>query len=76
VRRLIIRPGAIGDLILSLPALEYLQTDYLEVWVSGPNMPLVRVADRVRSIASTGIDLLAVTDVLQLASWRHSRIKS
>ncbi|MBV8731513.1 MAG: glycosyltransferase family 9 protein [Acidobacteriia bacterium] len=63
MRRLIIRPGAIGDLILSLPALEYLQTDYLEVWVSGPNVPLVRFADRVRSIASTGIDLFAVTDV-------------
>jgi heptosyltransferase III len=62
VRRLIIRPGAIGDLILSLPALESLKTDYLEVWVSGPNVPLVRFADRVRSIASTGLDLLGVTE--------------
>jgi heptosyltransferase III len=65
VRRLIIRPGAIGDLILSLPALEYLRTEYLEVWVSGPNVPLVRFADRVRSIASTGLDLLGVTDASQ-----------
>jgi heptosyltransferase III len=62
VRRLVIRPGAIGDLILSLPALEYLRTDFLEVWVSGPNVPLVRFANRVRSIASTGLDLLGVAD--------------
>jgi heptosyltransferase-3 len=62
VRRLIIRPGAIGDLIVSLPALESLKTDYLEVWVAGPNVPLVRFADRVRSIASTGLDLVGVTE--------------
>jgi heptosyltransferase III len=62
VRRLIIRPGAVGDLILSLPALEYLRTEYLEVWVREPNVPLVRFADRVRGIASTGLDLLGVAD--------------
>jgi ADP-heptose:LPS heptosyltransferase len=61
MRRLAIRPGAIGDLIVSLPALECLRTDYFEVWVAGPNVPLVRFADRVRSIASTGIDLVGVT---------------
>jgi heptosyltransferase III len=61
LRRLIIRPGAIGDLIVSLPALESLKADYLEVWVAGPNVPLVRFADRVRSVASTGLDLLGVT---------------
>jgi heptosyltransferase III len=64
VRRLVIRPGAIGDLIVSLPALESLKTDYLEVWVSGPNVPLVRFADRVRSTVSTGLDLLGVTEPL------------
>jgi heptosyltransferase III len=63
VRRLIIRPGGIGDLIVSLPALESLRADYLEVWVAGPNVPLVRFADRVRSIASTGLDLLGVTEL-------------
>ncbi|PWU11564.1 MAG: hypothetical protein C5B51_02265 [Terriglobia bacterium] len=62
MRRLVIRPGAIGDLILSLPALETLRTGYLEVWVRGPNVPLVRFADRVRSIASTGLDLLGIAD--------------
>jgi len=62
VRRLVIRPGAIGDFIVSLPALESLRTDYFEVWVSSANVPLVRFADRVRSIASTGLDLLGITD--------------
>jgi heptosyltransferase-3 len=62
MRRLAIRPGGIGDFILSLPALESLRTDYLEIWAAGPNVPLVRFADRVRSIASTGLDLLGVTE--------------
>jgi ADP-heptose:LPS heptosyltransferase len=62
VRRLVIRPGAIGDFIVSLPALERLRSSYLEVWVSSPNVPLVRFADRVRSIASTNLDLLGVAE--------------
>jgi hypothetical protein len=62
MRRLVIRPGAIGDLIVSLPALESLRCDYLEVWVAAPNVPLVRFAGRVRSISSTGLDLLGITD--------------
>jgi hypothetical protein len=62
VRRLVIRPGAIGDLIVSLPALESLRTNYLEVWVPSPHIPLVRFAHRVRSIASTGLDLLGIAD--------------
>ena len=31
MRRLLIRPGAIGDLIVSLPALEFLRADYTDV---------------------------------------------
>jgi ADP-heptose:LPS heptosyltransferase len=62
VRRLIIRPGALGDFIVSLPALEFLRTDYLEIWASESNLPVIRFADRCRSIASTGLDLLSVTD--------------
>jgi heptosyltransferase III len=58
LKLLTIRPGAIGDCIVSLPALEHLRADYKEVWVSGPNISLVRFADRVRSIASTGLDLV------------------
>jgi len=62
MRRLVIRPGGIGDFIVSLPAIESLRTDYLEVWAAGPNVPLVCFADRARSIASTGLDLLGVTE--------------
>ncbi|MGA2038817.1 MAG: glycosyltransferase family 9 protein [Bryobacteraceae bacterium] len=62
MRRLVIRPGAVGDLILSLPALECLRADYLEVWAASPNVPLVRFANSVRSIMSTGLNLLGITD--------------
>jgi len=62
MRTLAIRPGAIGDLILSLPALECLKCQYLEVWTSRATVPLVRFADQVRSIASTGIDLLGIAE--------------
>ncbi len=62
MRRLVIRPGAIGDFIVSLPALECLRAEYLEVWAASPNVPLVRFADCARGIASTGIDLLGVTE--------------
>jgi heptosyltransferase-3 len=62
MRRLVIRPGGIGDFIVSLPAIESLRAEYLEVWSAGPNVPLVRFADRARSIASTGLDLLSITE--------------
>jgi heptosyltransferase III len=47
-------------LILSLPALERLRSEYTEVWVSTRNVPLVQFADRVRSISSTGLDMIGV----------------
>lgn len=62
MRRLIIRPGAIGDFILSIPAMRCLQTDYLEVWAASQNVPLAKFSDRARSIPSTGLDLLGVSD--------------
>jgi hypothetical protein len=61
-RRLIIRPGGIGDCILSLPAMEFLQADYTEVWVPSAIVPLIRFAP-ARAIASTGIDLLGLPGV-------------
>jgi heptosyltransferase III len=67
-RLLAIRPGGLGDCILSFPAMESLRSrcEYLEVWVPGAVVPLVRFADRVRSLTSTGIDLLGVvTDELE-----------
>jgi heptosyltransferase-3 len=63
LRRVLIRPGGIGDSILSLPALESLKADYTEVWVRGDVVPLIRFADRVRSIASTGIDMLGLEGI-------------
>ena len=62
MRRLVIRPGAIGDFIVSLPALECLKTEHLEVWTSSANAPLVRFADRVRPISATGLDLLGIVN--------------
>jgi lipopolysaccharide heptosyltransferase III len=61
-RRLLIRPGAIGDCILSLPALEAARADYTEVWAPRPVLPLLRFADRTRAIADTGLDLVGVLD--------------
>ena len=55
-----IRPGAIGDCLLALPAMEALRTDYTAVWTASQNVPLIRFADRARSIASTGLDMLGV----------------
>lgn len=63
MRRLLIRPGAIGDCLLTFPAMEALQADYTEVWVPGVMKPLVQFADRVDSIASTGLDWLAIPGV-------------
>ena len=63
MRRLLIRPGAIGDSILSLPALECLRSDYTEVWVRSEVVPLVLFADCVRSIASTGLDRMGLEGV-------------
>ena len=63
MRRLLVRPGAIGDCILSLPALEYLAADYTELWISSPVVPLIHFADAVRALSSTGLDLVGVGDL-------------
>jgi hypothetical protein len=63
LKRLLIRPGAIGDFLLSLPALEALQSDDTEVWAASKNLSLARFADRTRSIASTGLDLAGLPGV-------------
>jgi len=61
MRRLAIRPGGIGDFILSLPALECLRTDSFEIWTAARNVPLVRFAP-ARSIGDTGLDLLGIAE--------------
>jgi ADP-heptose:LPS heptosyltransferase len=63
MRRLIIRPGAIGDCILSFPALRHLRTEYTELWISSPLVPLVNFVDAVRPLASTGLDLVGIGDL-------------
>jgi heptosyltransferase III len=66
--RLLIRTGAIGDFILSLPALESLRADYTEVWCAGQNVPLALFADSAQSIVASGLDrlgLLAADDVIE-----------
>lgn len=62
MRRLIIRPGAIGDFVLALPAMEALRAEYTEVWTAGVNVPLARFADRARAIVATGLDRLGIVE--------------
>jgi len=61
-RRLLIRPGAIGDVILSLPAMEAACAEYTEVWAPRAVLPLIRFATRTRAIADTGLDLVGVVE--------------
>jgi heptosyltransferase-3 len=66
--RLLIRPGAVGDFILSLPALESLRADRTEVWCADQNVPLARFADSAQSIVTSGLDrlgLLPADDVIE-----------
>jgi heptosyltransferase-3 len=68
MRRLLIRPGAIGDFILSLPAMEALRAEYTEVWCAEQNVTLARFADAARSITSAGLDrmgFLPAEDVVE-----------
>ena len=61
-----IRPGAIGDFIVSLPAVACLETESFEIWTAArmvPLFPLMQMKGRVRAISSTGLDLLGVTEV-------------
>jgi len=60
IRRLLIRPGAIGDFIVSMPAMESLRADYTEVWCAEQNVALARFADRAISIGQSGLDRLGV----------------
>jgi len=63
LRRLLIRPGATGDFLVSLPALECLCADYTEVWAAVRNLPLARFAARTRSIHAAGLDMLGLPEV-------------
>ena len=60
VRRLHIRPGAIGDVILSLPAL--LAAKAQEVWTPTALVSVLQLAgfSKIRPIPTTGLDLVGV----------------
>lgn len=55
--RLLIRPGALGDFVVSIPALRALEP--AEIWCSAENVPLAKLlAPDACAISSTGLDLL------------------
>ncbi|MBL8222310.1 MAG: hypothetical protein JNL62_23945, partial [Bryobacterales bacterium] len=62
MKRLLIRPGAIGDFIVSLPALEHLRVEYTEVWTTEANLPLAHFACRTDTIVRAGLDSLTLSD--------------
>src|SRR5262245_49489013 len=58
MRRLVIRPGGIGDCILSLPALRAVTGNKTEVWTLAACAPLMPFAGRVQSATATGLFLV------------------
>ena len=42
--------------------MQWLCAEYTEVWISSPVASLINLADKVRSIASTGLDLVGLTE--------------
>lgn len=74
MRRLLIRPGGIGDCLLSFPAMQHLATVDTEVWVPSAIVPLVGFAGRVCSISSTGIDLAGINPDESLSSALQRRL--
>ena len=63
MKRLLIRPGAIGDFLVSLPAVNHLKTHDTELWVREAVLPLAKMIAPARSIAATGLDLLGLHGV-------------
>lgn len=61
-RRLIVRPGAIGDTVVSLPALESLRAEYTEIWAPSQNLTLLQHLGECRALVSTGIDSLVIPE--------------
>ncbi len=63
MRRLFIRPGAIGDCLCWLPTLAAMRPETAEVWAPGPVLPLMELASSRRNLASTGFSLLGIPGV-------------
>ncbi len=62
MRRLLVRPGAIGDFIVAIPAMQHLRADYTEVWTSAATVPLANFADGAQSITDAGLNRLGITE--------------
>ncbi len=60
MRRLCIRPGAIGDCLCWLPVLAAIGPANTELWAPSAVLPLLELAPRRRSLASAGFSLLGV----------------
>jgi ADP-heptose:LPS heptosyltransferase len=64
MRRLVLRPGGIGDVILSIPAIDHLQP--AEVWTRAELLPFFSPS---RSLLATGIDTLGFGGQPDLSSF-------
>jgi len=86
---LAVQPGAIGDVILSLPALGALRQTFgaggMEIWTERSKLPLVAhpaYADRVHAIADSGLDsyplpertLAAMRKFDLVVSWQGAKL--
>ncbi len=61
MKRLLIRPGGIGDCLLCAPALEFLARGAeAEIWAPAAVVPLLARIAPARTISSTGLDLLEI----------------
>lgn len=60
-RRLMIRPGAIGDCLCWLPVLAAIGATHAEVWAPGPVLPLLELAPCRRNLAASGFSLLGIS---------------
>ncbi len=61
MKRLLIRPGGIGDCLLCAPALEWLAREAeAEIWAPAAVVPLLARIAPARAISSTGLDLVEI----------------
>ncbi len=58
MKRLLIRPGALGDTVVWLPAAEQWLSGGGEIWCAGANADVVGHLGTVRAIEGSGLDLL------------------
>ncbi len=57
-KRLLIRPGGIGDCIVTFPAIRSLLQYETELWISAPCVPLARSLCHAQSLTEVGFPLL------------------